>query len=172
MALRKIRYLGDPVLRQRASDVDSVDEGIASLIEDMFDTMHTEGGVGLAAPQVGVSKRVIVLDGDIDRYGQERIALVNPVILRHDGEVEEEEGCLSIPELRDRVKRWKTVTVMGLDAEGQGLEFDAEGLLSRAIQHEIDHLDGILFIDRLSSLRRELLLNQWKKVKQALLAEE
>lgn len=172
MALRKIRYLGDPVLRRRASDVESVDDEIVTLIEDMFDTMYTEGGVGLAAPQVGVSKRVIVLDGDTDRYGEARIALVNPVIVRHEGEVEDEEGCLSIPELRERVKRWKEVGVRGLGPDGSDLEFDASGLLSRAIQHEIDHLDGILFVDRVSSLKRELLLNRWKKVKQSLLAEE
>jgi peptide deformylase len=172
MALRKIRYLGDPVLRKRASEVEAVDDEIRRLIDDMFDTMYTEGGVGLAAPQIGVSKRLVVLDADTDRYGEERIALVNPVIVRHEGEVEEEEGCLSIPELRDRVKRWGTLRVEGLGADGLGLEFDAEGLLCRAIQHEIDHLDGILFIDRVSSLRRELLLNQWKKVKQSLLIEE
>jgi len=138
----------------------------------MFDTMYGGGGVGLAAPQVGESKRVIVLDGDMDAYGEQRIALVNPVITQHEGEVVEEEGCLSIPELRDRVKRWAWVRVKGLDANGQYLELETDGLLSRAVQHEIDHLDGILFIDRVSSLKREILLNQWKKVKAENLAEE
>lgn len=171
MALRKIRLLGDPVLRKRAIEMEAVDDSTRQLIEDMFDTMYAEGGVGLAAPQVGESVRIIVLDRDIDRYGEERIAIVNPVITRHEGEVEEEEGCLSIPEIREKVRRWARVRVTGLDPEGKTLELEAESLLARAIQHEIDHLDGILFIDRLSSLKRELVMSQWKKISEEIQAE-
>jgi peptide deformylase len=171
MALRKIRLLGDPVLRKRAVEKEAVDEKTRELMEDMFDTMYAEGGVGLAAPQVGESVRVIVLDGDIDRYGEERIALVNPVITSHEAEVEEEEGCLSIPGLREKVRRWERVRVTGLDPEGRVVELEAGDLLARAIQHEIDHLDGILFIDRLSSLKRDLLLSQWKRISEEIRSE-
>jgi len=172
MALRRIRYLGDPVLKRRASEVASVDDEVRTLIGDMFVTMYEGAGVGLAAPQVGVSARIIVLDVDSGRYGEQRIALVNPEITWHEGEVEEEEGCLSIPEIRERVKRWARVKVKGLDQEGCEVEFQAEDLLSRAVQHEIDHLNGILFIDRVSSLKRDLLLSEWKKVKKELVAED
>jgi len=172
MALRRIRYLGDPVLKRRAAEVECVDDEVRTLIGDMFVTMYEGAGVGLAAPQVGVSVRIIVLDADSGRYGEQRIALVNPEIVWHEGEVEEEEGCLSIPEIRERVKRWARVRVKGLDQEGREIEFQADGLLSRAVQHEIDHLNGILFIDRVSSLKRDLLLSEWKKVKKELVAED
>ncbi|MFQ6103521.1 MAG: peptide deformylase [Candidatus Glassbacteria bacterium] len=172
MALRKIRLLGDPILKKRSSEVEKVDEQIIELIDDMFETMYNGGGVGLAAPQVGESVRVIVLDGDIESYGQRRIAIINPVITHHEGEVEEEEGCLSIPELREKVKRWEKMRVRGLDPDGEELELEAEGILSRAIQHEIDHLNGILFIDRVSSLKRDLLLSQWRKIKEEIKVEE
>jgi peptide deformylase len=172
MALKTIRYLGDPVLKRRAAEVETVDDEIRTLIGDMLETMYEGAGVGLAAPQVGVPVRIIVLDGDSERYSETSIAIVNPEITWHQGEVEEEEGCLSIPEIRERVKRWAEVKVKGLDVEGREIEFKAAGLLSRAIQHEIDHLNGILFIDRVSSLKRDLLLSQWRKVKKELVAEE
>jgi len=172
MALKTIRYLGDPVLKRRAAEVETVDDEVRTLIGDMLETMYEGAGIGLAAPQVGAPVRVIVLDGDNERYSEKSIVIVNPEITWHQGEVEEEEGCLSIPEIRERVKRWAEVKVMGLDAEGQEIEFKAAGLLSRAIQHEIDHLNGILFIDRVSSLKRDLLLSQWRKVKKELVAEE
>jgi peptide deformylase len=152
--------------------VAAVDEGTRELIEDMFETMYAEGGVGLAAPQVGETVRIIVLDGDIDRYGEVRIALVNPVITWHEGEVEEEEGCLSIPEIREKVRRWAKVRATGLDPEGHAVEIEAGDLLARAIQHEIDHLDGILFIDRLSSLKKDLVLSQWRKISEEIQAKE
>ena len=156
--------MGDPVLRQKAESLGEVDAETRRLIQDMFETMYEADGVGLAAPQVGVSQRVIVIDPheqDVKPFG-----LINPVILQSAKEVERgEEGCLSIPGLKDIVERPAGVVVEGLDADGQPLHIEAEGLLARVLQHEIDHLDGILFPDRLSPLKRNMLLKRWQKVK-------
>jgi len=166
MAVRKIRILGDPVLRKRAEEVEAIDDNIRVIVQDMHDSMYQDGGVGLAAPQIGESLRIIVLDGDVEKYGERIIAIINPVITWSEGKVEEEEGCLSIPGIREKVERIAKVRVKGFDAEGGEIEFDADGLLSRAIQHEIDHLDGVLFIDRVGPLQREIILKQWKKIKE------
>src|SRR5512141_2632805 len=164
MAVREIRIMGDPVLRQKAEPLAEIDAETRRLIQDMFETMYEADGVGLAAPQVGVSQRVIVIDPheqDVKPFG-----LVNPVILQSAKDVERgEEGCLSIPGLKDIVERPAAVVVEGLDADGKPLHIEAEGLLARVIQHEIDHLDGILFPDRLSPLKRNMLLKRWQKVK-------
>ncbi|HEX9109356.1 MAG TPA: peptide deformylase [Longimicrobiales bacterium] len=164
MAVREIRIMGDPVLRQKAEPLAAVDADTRKLIQDMFETMYEADGVGLAAPQVGVSQRVIVIDPheqDVKPFG-----LVNPVIVQSTRDVERgEEGCLSIPGLKDIVERPAAVVVDGLDAEGQPLHIEAEGLLARVLQHEIDHLDGVLFPDRLSPLKRNMLLKRWQKVK-------
>lgn len=164
MAKRELRYMGDPVLREKAVPVAEVTEDIRTLIADMFETMYAEEGVGLAAPQVGVGDRVIVVDPrdeDIEPF-----ALINPEIVHFAEEVDrDEEGCLSIPGLKEIVERAAAVRVEALDREGKPVSIEAEGLLARILQHEVDHLDGILFLDRVSALKRKLLLNRWQKVK-------
>lgn len=164
MSLRDIRIMGDPVLRQKAEPLEGIDADTRQLIQDMFDTMYQSDGVGLAAPQVGVSQRVIVVDPreqEVKPFG-----LINPVILEFGPDVERgEEGCLSIPGLKDIVERPSSIVMEGLDADGHTLRLEAEGLLARVLQHEVDHLDGILFIDRVSPLKRKMLLKRWQKVK-------
>jgi peptide deformylase len=164
MSIRELRFMGDPVLREKSDPVEGVTDEIRTLITDLFDTMYAEEGVGLAAPQVGVPQRVIVVDPrdeDIEPF-----ALINPEIL-HVGEelARDEEGCLSIPGLKEIVERPATVRVAAVNIEGNRIEIDAGGLLARILQHEVDHLDGILFLDRVSALKRKLLLNKWQKVK-------
>ena len=164
MARLEIRILGDPVLRQKAAPVAAITEATRQLIRDMFETMYGEEGVGLAAPQVGVSDRVIIVDPHDDEVAP--FALINPEITEASSDTEKgEEGCLSIPGLRDLVERSVSVRVRGLSPEGEQREFGAEGLVARILQHEIDHLDGILFFDRMSPLKRKLLLAKWQKVK-------
>lgn len=164
MAIRKLRFMGDPVLREKAEPVESVTAEVRTLIGDMFDTMYAEEGVGLAAPQVGIGLRVIVIDAREDDI--EPFALINPQIVRLGDEVgRDEEGCLSIPGLKEIVERPTTVVVEAMNPDGEPVSIDAGGLLARILQHEVDHLDGILFLDRVSALKRKLLLNRWQKVK-------
>jgi peptide deformylase len=164
MAARPLRYLGDPVLRQKAEPVAEVTEDVRRLIEDMFDTMYAEEGVGLAAPQVGVSQRIIVVDSR--EPDQPPFALINPQIVEASDEFERgEEGCLSIPGLREVVERPAAVRVEAVNRDGERVIIEADGLLARILQHEVDHVDGILFIDRVSALKRKLLLNRWQKVR-------
>ena len=159
-----MRYLGDPVLRTRAAEVEHMTEEIRTLITDMFDTMYAEDGVGLAAPQVGISQRVIVVDPRDDTVAP--FALVNPAITELSVDVERsEEGCLSLPGLKEIVERPARVTVTGIDRDGAPVTIQAEGLLARILQHEVDHVDGILFIDRVSPLKRKMLLKKWEKAK-------
>ena len=152
-----LRYYGDPVLRKKAEPVASVDPVIRALIEDMFDTMYRERGIGLAAPQVGVSQRIFVVDVEGEDGERVKLALVNPRMARTNGSMVGEEGCLSIPGIHADVKRYAGVTFEALNEKGEPVTLRAEGLLARALQHELDHLDGILFIDRLSAIRRKLL---------------
>lgn len=164
MAQRPLRFMGDPVLRQKAVPVAEISDDVRRLIEDMFDTMYAEEGVGLAAPQVGVGQRVIVIDpheADVAPF-----ALVNPEITASSPELERgEEGCLSIPGLREVVERSAWVRVEGINRDGERVVMEAEGLLARILQHEVDHLDGVLFVDRVSPIKRKLLLNKWQKVR-------
>jgi peptide deformylase len=160
----EVRILGDPVLREKAVPVTEISDTTRQLIRDMFETMYGEEGVGLAAPQVGISERIIVIDPQEDDLPA--FALINPEILEVSKETEKgEEGCLSIPGLRDIVERPYRVVVRGLTPEGQERQLDLLGLPARIIQHEVDHLDGILFFDRLSPLKRKMLLSKWQKVK-------
>jgi peptide deformylase len=162
--IREVRMMGDPVLRGRAAPVSELTDELVKLIDDMFDTMYAEDGVGLAAPQVGIGHRIIVVDPRLEDV--EPFALVNPLILDFGEELDRaEEGCLSIPGLKEIVERPYSVVVEGLDREGRSVRIEAEGILSRVLQHEVDHLDGILFLDRVSPLKRKLLLNRWQKVK-------
>ncbi len=164
--VRKILKYPDPVLRKKSEPVDSVDEEVKALLTDLVDTMRSVGGVGLAAPQIGVNRRVIVIEipEDETEDGKPRlIKLVNPEVVDTRGTVKFEEGCLSIPGIRTYVKRNEEVVVKGLDEEGKETRIEATGLLAIALQHEIDHLDGVLFIDRVSSLKREFLLKRYRK---------
>jgi peptide deformylase len=152
-----VRIYGDPVLREKAREVTAVDETLRQLIADLRETMKAYGGVGLAANQVGVAQRVIVVDVPLDEEERAVYALVNPVIKRRHDTQTAEEGCLSVPGIWEEVTRAGRILVQGLDEQGRPLELDAEGYLARAIQHEIDHLDGALFVDRLSLLKRQFL---------------
>ena len=162
MTLRPLHLLGSPVLRQRAAPVARVDDDVRQLVEDLFDTMRAAKGVGLAANQIGVARRVAVVDvGDQE---PPPLVLINPVIVHRseDGETAEE-GCLSIPEIFGDVERPVTITVEALDRDGQPYRLTVAGYKARAIQHEIDHLDGVLFLDHLSAIKRGLLLSKWKR---------
>jgi peptide deformylase len=161
VSVRQIRYLGDPVLRERSESIEIVNDEIRRLIDDLTETMYEADGVGLAAPQIGVPLRVFVFDvRDSDLPSG---ALVNPVIVERRGKIKEEEGCLSIPGLSELVERSDSVVVRGLDEKGEEVEIEAEGLLSRCLQHECDHLDGVLFIDHVSPLKRKLLMKKWAR---------
>jgi peptide deformylase len=165
MAIREIMLLGDPVLRIPGDEVEAFGEELQRLVQDMLETMYCAHGVGLAAPQVGLSQRVLVVDlGESDEDGWGPVALVNPRVVesgRKTGRAPE--GCLSIPGMEEVVERPETVTVEGKTPEGEDTAFTASGLFSRVVQHEIDHLDGILFIDRISPLKRRMLLKRWQK---------
>jgi len=157
MAIRPVRLYGDPVLRQKALAVAGVDDTVRELIADMRETMRAYNGVGLAANQIGVLQRVLVVDVPTDDETRVRCALINPELDQRAGAESGEEGCLSIPGLYEEVRRAQRVRVRGLDEQGQAVEFVAEGYLARALQHEVDHLDGVLFVDRLSLLKRRFL---------------
>ncbi len=161
MAILEIKEYGEPVLREKAIPVKRITPEILNLIKGMAETMYTDSGVGLAAPQVGVSKRIILVDGEEDGL----IVLINPMIIQSEGEVVEEEGCLSVPGIYSKVKRSSKVTVKALNENGDSIEITKEGLTARALQHEIDHLDGILFVDRIGRMERQVLLNKLKKKK-------
>lgn len=142
MSVYQIVEIGADVLRERAKEVKEINSSITKLLDNMADTMYAANGLGLAAPQIGVSKRVIVIDA-----GEGLLELINPVILERHGEVIDTEGCLSIPKVTGDVARATWVRVQGLNRQGQLLDFEAEGLLARALQHETDHLNGVLFVD-------------------------
>lgn len=164
MAVHEIRILGDPVLRQRAEPVAAVDDEVRQLIDEMLETMYDADGVGLAAPQIGISRRIVVID--VNEKEVPAFGLVNPVIVERSDAVERgEEGCLSIPGLKEIVERSARVVAEGLDGDGNPRRIEATGLLARALQHEVDHLDGILFLDRVSPLKRQMLLKRWQKIK-------
>ena len=157
MSIRPVRIYGDPVLRERAREVPGVDDTLRQLIADMRETMKAYGGVGLAANQVGVAQRVLVVDVPLEEGERAVHALINPVVKRRVGTISGEEGCLSVPGLWDEVTRSERLLVEALDEQGQRVTLDAEGYVARAIQHEIDHLEGVLFVDRLSPLKRQFL---------------
>ena len=162
MALREIVLLGDPVLREEASEVDDFDEELRVLVRDMYETMYDAEGIGLAAPQIGVSKRVIVIDLRLPDQPSERLAVVNPRVVWSSKD-KAPEGCLSIPGMEEVVQRPYAVEIEGFDPKGNPMTIEAEELFARALQHEIDHLDGILFFDRVSALKRRMLMKKWKK---------
>src|SRR5207247_7851584 len=153
----QLRYSGDPTLGRKADAVETVDPETRRIIEAMFDCMYRERGIGLAAPQVGIARRIFVVDVEGEGGERTKLALVNPEIKEKRGSVTGEEGCLSIPGIHEDVKRHAEVVFEGLNERGERVLVPAQGLLARALQHELDHLDGILFIDRLSAIRRKLL---------------
>ncbi len=164
MAVLEILRYPDPFLRQPTNPVEVIDDGIQRLIEDMADTMYDEPGVGLAAIQVGMDKSIIVYAATPREEGREFQALINPEIVASSGStLSENEGCLSVPDFRADAKRYAEVQVKGLDRDGNPVQFDADGFLAVVLQHEIDHLNGILFIDRISSLKRQLYKRRIKK---------
>ncbi len=158
MSLRPLHILGSPVLRRRSEEIGAPDDEIRGLVEDMFETMDASKGVGLAANQIGVARRVAVVDADGDRF-----VMIDPVILETEGRTTAEEGCLSIPDIYGDVARPERVVLEATDLDGARYRRDATGLKARAIQHEIDHLDGILFLDHLSLIRRQMLLARWRR---------
>ena len=159
MSLRDIHLLGSPVLRQRSGEVAAVDDEVRAFVQDLFETMDFSKGVGLAANQVGVARRIAVVGTD----EAHRYALINPVIVEKEGTVKDEEGCLSIPDIYGDVERSARVVVEALDEHGRKRRIEGTELLARALQHEIDHLDGILFIDRVGPFKRRYLVRQWEK---------
>jgi len=161
MALLEILHFPDPRLRERAKPVKEVDAKIRKLIDDMFETMYGAPGIGLAAVQVGVTQRVITID--ISEERNQPLALVNPEILEKDGIEEMSEGCLSVPGVFENVKRAEHIRFKALDREGDEFEMEADGLLAVCVQHEIDHLDGKLFVDYLSNLKRQRIRKKLEK---------
>ncbi len=157
----------DPVLQQVAEPITVFDDKLRELVDDMFTSMYDAQGIGLAAPQIGISKRLTVIDVSFQKDSAKKIVLINPEIVEKSGRQVEDEGCLSLPEIRDRVLRAAKVKVRAQDAEGKTFEVEGTELLSRALQHEIDHLDGILFIFRLSRLKRDLQLRKIRKLQKA-----
>ena len=161
MAILNILHFPDPRLRNVARPVAQVDDDVRRLLDDMLETMYQAPGIGLAATQVGVARRVVVID--ISEEKDQPLFLVNPEIVARDGVEEMEEGCLSVPGFYEKVTRADSVKVRALDREGRPFELDAEGLLAVCIQHEIDHLDGKLFVDYLSSLKRQRIRKKLEK---------
>jgi peptide deformylase len=164
--IRKILKYGDPVLETPCDPLEEFDtEELHQLVDDMFETMYDASGVGLAAPQIGVLKRLTVIDCSAGEDYNQRLVLINPEILAAEGKQVGEEGCLSIPGFREDVKRAQKVTVRARDAKGKAFEIEGEDLLARAILHENDHLDGILFLRHISALKREMIKRKIRKLR-------
>ena len=158
---------GNPVLETPAAEVKSFDEELKKLVEDMFESMYAARGVGLAAPQIGISKRIAVVDVTFKEDPKAKMVLINPVIVSKEGRQRSSEGCLSIPEFREEVTRAKTVTVRAQDLKGKFFEHTGEDLLARAFLHETDHLNGKLYISHISGLKRDLIKRKIKKLVKA-----
>jgi peptide deformylase len=165
--LREIVKYPDPVLEHPSEPVTAFDEELRKLVDDMFESMYAAKGIGLAAPQIGISKRLTVIDLSFQKNPEEKIVLINPEIVFREGKQYEEEGCLSLPEIREKVSRAAKVKVRAQDVKGEWFELDGEELLARAFQHEIDHLDGVLFFRRVSALKRDLILRRIRKMQKA-----
>ncbi|MEK7824182.1 MAG: peptide deformylase [Candidatus Eisenbacteria bacterium] len=172
MAVRPVRIYGDPVLRQKAREVAGVDDTVRELVADMRETMHAYHGVGLAGNQVGVLQRVLVVNVPLEDETHAQLALINPVLDQRSGTEDGEEGCLSMPGIYESVRRAHRVRLRALDESGRPVEFIAEGYLARALQHEVDHLDGVLFVDRLSPLKRQFLRHSLEALARGELPED
>ncbi len=165
MAILEILKYPHPTLKKRSEPVSRINDEVQLLIRDMRETMYAAGGIGLAACQVGASTRIIVLDVSPMDPEQSFFALINPEIVSEEGEIDHEEGCLSLPEYQEKIKRKEKVRVKGLSPEGKEIEINGGGILAIALQHEIDHTNGILILDRVSRLKREIYRNRLKKEK-------
>ncbi len=163
MSILRIREYPDEVLKRPTEGVKNVDGKLQALIEDMFETLYAAPGLGLAAPQVGAPLQLFVYDIGIREGEHERKIIINPMIIEQEGEIEEEEGCLSIPDYREVVRRAARVLLKGVDRDGKEIEIEAKGLEARLFQHELDHLNGVLMFDRLSPLKRDLIQRKFKK---------
>jgi peptide deformylase len=166
MILKIVKY-PDPVLSKPGEPVTEFDAELRKLVADMFETTYAEQGIGLAAPQVGVSKRLTTIDLSMGKNPKDKLVLINPEIIFSDGKQYEEEGCLSFPEIREKVSRHAKVRIRAQDEKGKWFEMDGEDILSRCFQHEIDHVDGTLFIFRMSALKRDLVLRKIRKMQRA-----
>lgn len=158
MSLLPLHLLGSPVLRQRSTEIGTVDDAVRQFVEDLFETMHAAKGVGLAANQVGDTRRVAVVETE-----NERLVLINPRVAASEGRDSAEEGCLSVPDIYVEVTRPERITLEATGLDGQRYRRELEGLAARAVQHEIDHLDGILFLDHAGPMRRKMLLARYRK---------
>jgi peptide deformylase len=165
MALLEIKTFGCPVLRKKASPVEEITDDIRSLVEDMFETMYAAEGIGLAAPQVGVSARLLILDVSLSDPEAFPTVLINPEIVSESGDISGDEGCLSLPGVSGEVKRFANITVKALDEKGQPVGYEMSDIHSRVTQHEMDHLDGVLVTDHFSTIKRNLLRGQLRKLK-------
>ena len=154
----------DPVLAKPGLPITVFDAKLKTLVDEMFESMYAAQGIGLAAPQISISQRLTVIDCSFKKNPEEKIVLINPEIVDREGKQVEEEGCLSLPDIREKVQRAAWVKVKAQNVDGEWFEVEGEELLARAMQHEIDHLDGVLFIDRLSRLKRDLVLRKIKKM--------
>jgi peptide deformylase len=163
MAVLEIIKLGHPTLSKKAAPIQRIDQEIVELAQNMIETMHAAPGMGLSAPQVDVSRRLITVDISIGEKKEDLIVLINPELVRQEGQVVREEGCLSIPEVYEKIGRPQKIMIKGLDLEGKEKEIEATDLLARVFCHEVDHLNGKLFIDGLSSLKRNLIKKRFKK---------
>jgi peptide deformylase len=163
MILKIVKY-PEPVLSQPGEPITEFNAELKKLAADMFETTYASQGVGLAAPQVGVSKRMTVIDLSMGKVPKDKLVLVNPEIIAQEGKLYEEEGCLSIPDIREKVVRAAKVRIRAQDLHGKWFELDGDDLLARCMQHEIDHLDGMLFIFRMSGLKRDMTLRKIRKM--------
>lgn len=166
--IQNILTYPDPELKKKSAPVTVINEKTRELVLDMAETMYDAPGVGLAAPQIGVHQRIVVIDVSGKDEAPELIVAINPVIIHAEGESYEEEGCLSVPKYAANVRRHERVVVKALNLEGEEITCKAEGLLAVAFQHEIDHLDGILFIDHISPLKREIFKRKYRRLREEL----
>jgi peptide deformylase len=166
MILKIVKY-PDPVLSRPGEPVTEFDAELRKLVTNMFETTYAEQGIGLAAPQVGVSKRLTVIDMSMGKKPKDKLVLINPEIFSSEGKQYEDEGCLSFPEIREKVARHAKVRIRAQDEKGKWFEMDGEDVLARCFQHEIDHVDGMLFIFRMSALKRDLVLRKIRKMQRA-----
>jgi peptide deformylase len=164
MALLEIKKFPDKVLKQKSFPVNDINGQLQSIIDNMIETMYAAPGIGLAAPQIGISQQLFVVDvSTVKENGHPLLVIVNPEIVEIGRKIDSEEGCLSIPDYKAIVRRAEKVCIKGLDREGNTLEIEADGLLARAFQHEIDHINGTLIIDRIGTIRRNFFLKRYRK---------
>ena len=165
MGVREIKRFPETVLRKKAEPVTEIDGEMRRLVDDMIETMHSAPGVGLAAPQIGISLQVIVIDTSVGEDPDAVLVLLNPEIVSQSGSSLLEEGCLSVPWVAAELERFEKVTISGINLQGEEVEIEAEGLMARVFQHEIDHLNGSLYWDRLGKIKKEQLKREYKKMK-------